>query len=54
MQEVARLLRISDATVRHWIKIGVLEAITLPHPGKREVYRVRRAALETARKLLDA
>nr|HET6901411.1 helix-turn-helix domain-containing protein [Ktedonobacteraceae bacterium] len=54
MQEVARYLRISDATVRHWIKIGVLEAITLPHPGKRQVYRIRRSTLKEARKLLDA
>ena len=53
VQEVAQRLRVSDATVRHWIKIGVLEAIVLPHPGKREVYRIRRAALEVARKLLD-
>lgn len=53
VQEVAHYLRISEATVRHWIKIGALEAIVLPHPGKREVYRIRRADLEVTYKLLN-
>jgi excisionase family DNA binding protein len=53
VQEVAKELGIHEATVRHWIKRGALEAIVLPHPGKREVYRIRRSALKQAHKLLD-
>jgi hypothetical protein len=33
--------------VRRWIKNGSLDAITLPHRGARQAYRVRRATLET-------
>ncbi|GHO50855.1 helix-turn-helix domain-containing protein [Ktedonospora formicarum] len=46
VREVARLLRVDDTTVRRWIKMGALEAITLPHRGKRQAYRVRRATLD--------
>jgi excisionase family DNA binding protein len=46
VREVARQLRVDDTTVRRWIKNGVLEAITLPHRGMRQAYRVRRATLE--------
>ncbi|WP_246035413.1 helix-turn-helix domain-containing protein [Dictyobacter kobayashii] len=50
VREVARRLRVDDTTVRRWIKSGALEAITLPHRGKRQAYRVKRSTLET---LLD-
>ena len=44
--EVARQLRVNDTTVRRWIKNGALEAVTLPHSGKRCGYRVRRQTLD--------
>jgi len=45
--EVARRLRVDDTTVRRWIKSGALEAITLPHKGKRRGYRVRKLTLDS-------
>ncbi len=45
VQEVAARLRVNEATVRRWIKSGALEAVKLPHRGKREIYRVRRETL---------
>jgi excisionase family DNA binding protein len=47
VREVARRLRVDDTTVRRWIKLGVLEAITLPHRGSRQAYRIRRSTLES-------
>jgi DNA binding domain, excisionase family len=44
--EVAKQLRVDDTTVRRWIKNGVLEAISLPHSGIRQAYRIRRSTLE--------
>jgi excisionase family DNA binding protein len=44
--EVARALRVDDTTVRRWIKQGLLEAVLLPHKGKRQGYRIRRTTLE--------
>jgi excisionase family DNA binding protein len=46
VREVAQQLRVDDTTVRRWIKNGVLEAITLPHRGARQAYRVRRSTLD--------
>lgn len=46
VREVAKRLRVDDTTVRRWIKSGALEAITLPHRGKRQAYRVKRSTLE--------
>jgi excisionase family DNA binding protein len=46
VREVAKQLRVDDTTVRRWIKNGVLEAITLPHRGARQAYRIRRSTLE--------
>ena len=46
VHEVARRLRVDDTTVRRWIKSGALEAITLPHRGKRQAYRIKRTTLE--------
>ena len=47
VSEVARRLRVDDTTVRRWIKSGALEAITLPHAGKRRGYRVRKHTLDS-------
>ncbi len=47
VREVAKQLRVDDTTVRRWIKNGVLEAITLPHRGTRQAYRIRRSTLTT-------
>lgn len=46
VSEVARRLRVDDTTVRRWIKSGVLEAITLPHKGKRQAYRVKKSTID--------
>ena len=46
VRELAEQLRVDDTTVRRWIKNGVLEAITLPHRGTRQAYRIRRATLD--------
>ena len=45
VREVARRLRVDDTTVRRWIKNGSLEAITLPHRGKRSAYRVKKSTM---------
>ncbi|HEX3641199.1 MAG TPA: helix-turn-helix domain-containing protein [Ktedonobacteraceae bacterium] len=47
VREVAKRLRVDDTTVRRWIKSGALEAITLPHRGKRQAYRIKRSTLDT-------
>lgn len=44
--EVANILRVDATTVRRWIKNGVLEAVSLPHRGLRQAYRVKRETLE--------
>jgi excisionase family DNA binding protein len=46
VHEVARRLRVDDTTVRRWIKSGTLEAIALPHRGKRQGYRIRKSTLD--------
>jgi excisionase family DNA binding protein len=46
VREVAKQLRVDDTTVRRWIKNGALEAITLPHRGTRQAYRIRRSTVE--------
>jgi excisionase family DNA binding protein len=51
VREVARRLRVDDTTVRRWIKSGALEAITLPHRGKRQAYRIKKTTLD---KLLNS
>lgn len=45
VQEVATYLRVDDTTVRRWIKNGTMDAIKLPHRGKRETYRILRSTL---------
>jgi len=47
VREVARQLRVDDTTVRRWIKSGSLEAITLPHRGRRQAYRIKQSTLDT-------
>jgi len=46
IREVAQRLRVDTTTVRRWISLGLLEAIVLPHRGKRQAYRVRKRTLE--------
>lgn len=46
VHEVARRLRVDDTTVRRWIKNGALEAVTLPHSGKRQAYRVKKSTMD--------
>src|SRR5579885_1206705 len=46
VREVAKRLRVDDTTVRRWIKSGALEAITLPHKGKRSAYRVKKSTMD--------
>jgi excisionase family DNA binding protein len=53
VQEVAERLRVNEATVRRWIKNGSLQAIKLPHRGKREIYRVWRSTLDSVLELVD-
>ena len=53
VQEVAQQLRVNEATVRRWVKIGALAAIKLPHGGKREVYRIRQSTLDSILKYLS-
>jgi excisionase family DNA binding protein len=45
VQEVARILRVDNTTVRRWVKQGVLEAVVLPHVNERQAYRIKRATL---------
>lgn len=47
VREVARQLRVDDTTVRRWIKNDTLDAVTLPHGGKRKAYRIRQSTLNT-------
>jgi excisionase family DNA binding protein len=44
--EVARRLRVDTTTVRRWISQGILEAVILPHRGKRQAYRIRQRTLD--------
>lgn len=46
IHEVARQLRVDDTTVRRWINNGALDAVTLPHMGKRRGYRVKKTTLD--------
>jgi excisionase family DNA binding protein len=46
IREVAQQLRVDTTTVRRWISLGLLDAIVLPHRGKRQAYRVRKNTLD--------
>jgi excisionase family DNA binding protein len=45
VSEVARRLRVDTTTVRRWVTLGSLEAVILPHQGKRLIYRIRQSTL---------
>ena len=45
VREVAHRLRVDDTTVRRWIKSGALEAVTLPHRGRRQAYRIKTSTM---------
>ncbi len=45
VREIARYYRVDDTTVRRWIKNGALEAVTLPHKGNRQTYRLKPSAI---------
>jgi excisionase family DNA binding protein len=47
VSEVADILRVDDATVRHYCKQGTLEAVLLPHASKRQIFRIKRETLDT-------
>ena len=47
VREVATRLRVDDTTIRRWIKAGTLDAITLPHHGRRQAYRIKETTLHT-------
>ena len=44
--EVAYVLRVDETTVRRWVTQGILNAVVLPHKGKRQSYRIKRSALQ--------
>jgi len=46
VKEVAEILRLDDTTIRRYVKQGILEAVVLPHTGKRQAYRVKKATLD--------
>lgn len=48
IHEVAQILRVDDTTVRRWINGGGLDAVRLPHAGKRHGYRIRKETLDHA------
>jgi excisionase family DNA binding protein len=54
VREVAHRLRVDDTTVRRWIKSGALEAITLPHRGRRQAYRVKKSTMDVLLKNPEA
>jgi excisionase family DNA binding protein len=45
IKEVSKQLRVHSSTVRKWILNGLVEAISLPHSGTKQSYRIRRSAL---------
>lgn len=46
VRDVAQRLRVDGATVRRWITTGAIKAVTLPHLGKRQCYRIKKTTLE--------
>jgi excisionase family DNA binding protein len=45
-REVARRLRVDNATVRGWAREGLLAAIELPTRGRRHSYRFRESVID--------
>ncbi len=52
--EVAQHLRVDSTTVRRWISLGVLDAVALPHKGKRQAYRIKQQTLNHLLKVADS
>ena len=46
VREVAMALRVDETTVRRWIKQGLLEAVSLPHGGTRQGYRIKSRTID--------
>ena len=46
IREVAHRLRVNGTTVRRWINSGILPAVSLPHSGKRQSYRIRQSDID--------
>lgn len=46
VQEVARIFRVDDTTVRRWVKSGAMEAVPLPHVNDRVAYRIKRVTVD--------
>jgi excisionase family DNA binding protein len=46
VREVAEQLRVDETTIRRWIKAGTLPAVTLPHKGTRNAYRIKQSVLD--------
>lgn len=46
VREVADALRVDDTTVRRWIKEGKMPAISLPHLGYRQVFRIQQRVVD--------
>ena len=46
MREVARQLRMDEATVRRWAHSGIIDVIRLPQAGPNVRYRMRRTAFD--------
>lgn len=47
IRAVAHRLQVDDSTVRRWIATGAIAAVTLPHLGKRQQYRIKKSTLDT-------
>jgi excisionase family DNA binding protein len=46
IREVAKALRVDTTTVRRWVAQGMMEAVILPHSGKRQAYRIKQSTLD--------
>ncbi len=46
VNEIATLVRTDPTTIRRWVKAGLLAAIILPHPNKRQAYRFDQATVD--------
>lgn len=45
--EIASILRVDPTSIRRWIKLGILEAITLPSKnGLKQGYRIKKATID--------
>ena len=49
VKKAAEMFGVDQSTVRRWIVTGVLEAVSLPHTGKREYRKIK---TETVYKIL--